>query len=104
MYSQIYVNGVPVDSFPSAIFIKVCPGPGPELACSALLDYGQEIKRPVRKSKTLTDKEGNVKYFYSNAGIMNFMFKNGFDVFRMSDSTNCIWYVKKGIYPLQKPN
>ena len=102
LYSQIYINSISLDSIPSLVFVKICPGPSQNLLCTALVDYGQERERPIRNSKIITDKDGNTKYFNSNMAIMNFMFNNGFDIYRISDSTSCILYVKKGNFPVDK--
>lgn len=104
LFSQIYVDKIPIDSKSDLVFVKVCPRSGPETSCSAHIDYGQEIKTPRNRLRRITDKNGNIKYFNSEMAIMNFMFNNNFDIYRISDSSNCVLYVKKGIFPLTKPD
>ena len=94
--AQMYVDGQLLSEIFDGKYIKICPDKRGFNNFRACVDFGQKvIRRPGPNAAIITDDKGTYKRFNSQTGIMNFMNKNGFDVFHLSDSTNCIIYARK---------
>ncbi len=94
--SQIYAGGEPLSEIFDGKYITVCPFNKSAGNYNARIDFGQETSRRLGTNRSfITEENGNRKSFNSKTGIINFMDKNGFDIFHISDSTNCIIYRRK---------
>ncbi|HFA51796.1 MAG TPA: hypothetical protein ENJ95_22495 [Bacteroidetes bacterium] len=98
--AQLYVDGQPLENVFKGKYIKVCPRYIGFNNYRAFIDYGQKLPRKlIGRNYANLSYDRNIKKpirFYSEIGIMNYVVENGFDVFRLSDSTNCVLYIRAG--------
>ena len=97
LYSQTYVDGVPLDKLFSGKYIEVCYFCRGFNQFYAMVDFGQaKPRKPFEpNAHYFSDEFGERIRFNSEMGILNFMDENGFDVFHKSDTTACVIYTRR---------
>ncbi len=91
-FSQVYVNKININNLPNVNF---CEMNGFNLTGKVSLDYGQ--KRIFLKREYITDRKGNALIFNSKMHLVNFMFKNGWELYKYSTDTNYAHFIFKKI-------